>query len=252
MGDSGLLLLHGWATHSGVFVRQLGVFKNELNVIAPDLYDLVDEDAPDTFSLDTVVNDLADHVVASGIKNLFIFGWSLGGIVAAKLCARLADVTRGVIFCGFSPVFTKSDKNPYGMDQSAIDKLKTRIDASASNAIEEFVKLVMQGYIYTTGLQMINDIVLDEISEEKKGLLLSSLSLLEGTDYTEDVKAIKAKTLIIHGTEDKLCSLESAESMAGQIDDCELKIMEGASHIPFFTNSDDFNEIVMEFLKSFG
>jgi pimeloyl-[acyl-carrier protein] methyl ester esterase len=248
MNDKGIVFLHGWGTNAGVFARQLDVFKDDFNVIAPDIYGLIPEGSNGSFPLDAAVDAIADNVVKSNIKRLLIVGWSFGGIIAARLSEKLAGITKGVVFCGFSPVFAKSGDNPYGMDCSAIKRLKKRIEKSAVTAIEEFLKLVMYGCQDTPDFQTMKGIILDKISKEKKKALLSSLSLLEHEDYTKDVKAVKARTLVIHGTGDRLCRLEAVKAMSNLIRDCRVEIIKGASHVPFFTNADDFNKILKEFI----
>jgi len=251
MAEKAILLLHGWAAHSGVFIRQIGVLKGEYEVICPDLYEIMSEISEDTFSLDDLVDTIAQEIRDEGIKELILFGWSLGGCIAVRLYEKLKDITKGVILTGFSPSFIKADSNPHGMPAGEIDKLKTRIEQSLPEAIEEFVKLVMNGFVYTFHFEMIKELILDEITDERKPLLLSSLDILKDNDFSDDVKAIAAKTLIIHGTQDKLCALQAVQDMAALIDDSELKVLEDGSHIPFFTNSDEFNSIVQEFINSF-
>jgi pimeloyl-ACP methyl ester carboxylesterase len=73
--------------------------------------------------------------------------------------------------------------------------------------------------------------------------------------WENDVKAlraaipqIKARSLLIWGTRDTAVDVGSAEALKRALPDCELKMIEGAGHLPFEETPEDFNRLVLDFI----
>jgi pimeloyl-ACP methyl ester carboxylesterase len=61
---------------------------------------------------------------------------------------------------------------------------------------------------------------------------------------------VRAGTLVITGTEDRLVDPQSSEVIAGLIPNSKLVKIEGGSHAFFMEMSDIFNTEVLDFLKA--
>ena len=63
------------------------------------------------------------------------------------------------------------------------------------------------------------------------------------------VKAIQAPTLILSGDADAVVPVQNSRNLAAKIPGAQLSIIEGGSHLFFIEQPDDFNRLVIEFLK---
>jgi 3-oxoadipate enol-lactonase len=63
---------------------------------------------------------------------------------------------------------------------------------------------------------------------------------------------IDAPTLVIAGAEDAIIPPEVHRQFAGKIPGADLRIIEGAGHLPPLEQPDAFNRAVADFLKSVG
>jgi non-heme chloroperoxidase len=71
------------------------------------------------------------------------------------------------------------------------------------------------------------------------------------TDFTEDLKAIKVPTLILHGEDDQIVPIgNSAQLSSKLIPNAKLKVYPGAPHGMCSTEKDKVNADLLEFLKS--
>ena len=64
-----------------------------------------------------------------------------------------------------------------------------------------------------------------------------------------NLKNIKNKTLIIWGDQDKAYDYNQIETLKNNIPDNELKIVEGCSHNVHLEKTNEFNKIVIDFLR---
>jgi pimeloyl-ACP methyl ester carboxylesterase len=62
------------------------------------------------------------------------------------------------------------------------------------------------------------------------------------------ISKIKARSLLIWGTRDSAVDVRSAEPLRQALPQCQLKIIEGAGHLPFEETPDQFNRLVLDFI----
>lgn len=65
----------------------------------------------------------------------------------------------------------------------------------------------------------------------------------------EEIPKIKARSLLIWGTRDGAVDVRSAESLKKILPRCQLKIIEGAGHLPFEETPEEFNRLVLDFVE---
>jgi pimeloyl-ACP methyl ester carboxylesterase len=53
---------------------------------------------------------------------------------------------------------------------------------------------------------------------------------------------------LIWGTRDSAVDVSSAEPLKLALPDCQLKVIEGAGHLPFEETPDEFNRLVLDFI----
>ena len=63
-----------------------------------------------------------------------------------------------------------------------------------------------------------------------------------------EASKILARTLIMSGDEDAMCSKEGSEALASGISMSKLYVMKGAGHFPYYEKPDEFWSVVNEFL----
>lgn len=64
-----------------------------------------------------------------------------------------------------------------------------------------------------------------------------------------EIPKIKARSLLIWGTCDSAVDVRSAEVLKQVLPQCELKIIEGAGHLPFEETPEEFNRLVLDFVE---
>jgi pimeloyl-ACP methyl ester carboxylesterase len=70
-----------------------------------------------------------------------------------------------------------------------------------------------------------------------------------GFNAADRIHQIKAPTLVVAGSEDKIVSPESSRILSGRIPDSRFTVIKGTGHLSFIEKPEEFNEIVLNFLK---
>jgi pimeloyl-ACP methyl ester carboxylesterase len=76
-----------------------------------------------------------------------------------------------------------------------------------------------------------------------------SLKTLRDSDLRDDLKTINVPTLILHGTQDHICSFDLAEQMKASIKNSVLIPFEKSGHALFVEEREKFNTSLIEFIK---
>jgi pimeloyl-ACP methyl ester carboxylesterase len=82
-----------------------------------------------------------------------------------------------------------------------------------------------------------------------QGVAAGARALAGRGDQSAAAKGITAKTLIIHGGEDRLTPFAEAELLAQLVPRSQLEIIPGAGHLPQLDEQDRFDRAVVSFLR---
>ena len=69
-------------------------------------------------------------------------------------------------------------------------------------------------------------------------------------DVTPLLPAIATPTLVTHGRDDRLVSFAAAELMASSLPNARLHGFEGKGHLPLFTATQEFCEVLRAFVRA--
>jgi pimeloyl-ACP methyl ester carboxylesterase len=69
-------------------------------------------------------------------------------------------------------------------------------------------------------------------------------------DVTPILGEVSVPVLVTHGSADRLISFEAAEFIAARLPDARLYAFEGKGHMPLFTATDEFCEVLRRFVRS--
>ena len=71
-----------------------------------------------------------------------------------------------------------------------------------------------------------------------------------GMDIAPLLDSIAVPTLVTHGREDQLVTSAASEFIASRIPDAQLYIFEGKGHNPMFSATDEFCDVLRNFIRT--
>ena len=205
------------------------------------------------YDFDTLAADLDRLLTELDLREVTLIGFSLGtGELARYVGTYGTDRLRSCVFIeSLAPSFVKSDANPNGVDQAGVDAVRQAILADRpawlTGLLADFLNL--------------DDYLGERVSEEtvrnswNAGAEASPwatwacvLTWLD--DFEQDIKRIDVPTLILHGTADRILSIEGqGRRLHAALPDAHYVEIDGGPHVMCVTHAAEVNRELLAFLR---
>ena len=254
-----LVLLHGWAMHSGFWGPAVSHLAQTHRVHAVDLpghghsaaRGLLDT----TCTLDSMVAAV-DAALAGEKQPLAVMGWSMGGLVAMQWAlARPERVNRLVLVCT-TPRFVAGNGDrdvgewPHAMSAATLARFGDELHVAWKLTVQRFLALQVHNSEHGRATLSAMREQLWARGEPARAVLAQTLEVLRTTDLRQEVMQIAQRTLVIAGGRDTLAWPAASRWLAGAIPGATLHEIDCAAHAPFLSHSDEFLGILGRFLDA--
>ncbi len=252
-----VILIHGWPLSADSWDPQAYALADAgYRVIAYDRRGFGRSDQPWTgYDYDTLADDLADVIDQTGVTNdAALIGFSMGGGEVARYMSRHGGkaVSQIGLIGSVVPYTLKTDDNPDGVPQDALDEIAAGIKADRPKFFRTFFD-----QFYGVGF------ITSPVSEETLDLswntamlagLKPTLACAESfgtTDFRPDLASFSVPTLVIHGTADQTVPIDATgRAVKRAVPHATLIEYDGAPHGLFATESDRLTQDLLTFLQS--
>jgi non-heme chloroperoxidase len=204
--------------------------------------------------MDTYASDVAELVIALGLKDAVHIGHSTGGGEVAHYVARhsAGHVGKAVLVSAVPPIMLKSQANPGGTPIEALDDMRRQLAANRAQFYRE-VPLPFYGF-NRPGAQVLDGVVDNWWRQGMMGAAnahYECIKVFSETDFNEDLKAINVPTLVLHGEDDQIVPCEDASVLSAKIiPNGTLKIYPGYPHGMLTTHAEAINPDLLSFIRS--
>lgn len=238
-----LVLLHGWAMHSGLWQPVLPLLARRFRVHSVDLpgHGLSPSVIPYTLPalVDAVANAVASLPDGHDTPPTLL-GWSLGGLVALEW-ARVRPAEAGaLVLTATTPCFVQREGWPQAMPVATLQRFGDELVASYRLTLQRFLTLQMQGGEGGRDALVKMRATLFSRGEPAPAALRAALALLGTTDVRDAMRHIAHPALVIAGDRDTLTPLAAARWLAAALPRATLAVLAGAGHAPFISHTDAF------------
>ena len=192
-----------------------------------------DYDGPLNFR-DHLVGDVLRVAEHFGAKKFHLVGLSMGGRIARNVAIYHSDRLHSLVVVNANPGFNS-------MSADAVRRFVTERKTRTPESIRKLLGSKPCKGAYEELVQSI-DMIRDESYRK-------TLEASVAQDRDAPVENIKVPTMILYGEEDTVYPPELARAMASRIPGAELTMIKGAGHLANLEQPDEFNRILLEFLK---
>jgi len=235
-----LVLLHEWVANHKIWKQQVPVFSKDYRVITLDLRGHGESDKPRTgYSIQVFADDLYHILNELRFDGVIIAGHSMGGMIAQVFYLSYPEKVRALIL-------VDTTSNDTGGRISFEDDLALIRTSRFETLVEQFFAPIF--FAPGTSEDIINW-VKSEVLKTPQHVVEEGIKAMSEYDVTAQLSKIKVPTMIIHGDQDLAINVKMAKMLHEKISNSTLKIIMGAGHHAMLEKSNEFNNIILEFLR---
>jgi pimeloyl-[acyl-carrier protein] methyl ester esterase len=241
-----IVLIHGWAMHSGIWRAFAQRLAQQHRVICVDLPGHGLSPVIELFTLDSISQALDNTL---GDEPAVWLGWSLGATVALDYARRYPERVQGLLLMCGNPCFTKLDDWP-AMDANVLEQFAGQLHNNSQATLLRFLALqVFDLDNYKSLLSELKETVF-ECPAPNASTLTGGLDILKQTDLRAVLSALTLPTAALFGTRDALVPVAVGEAMQQLLPTLQVQVLDKAGHIPFLSHPAAVLKIVGDFMDS--
>ncbi len=241
-----VLFLHAFPLNKKMYMYQFEAFEKEnVPYFAID-YPGFGENPP--FVKPQSMEQLTDYIVSKlneyGIKSIIPIGDSMGGYIMFELWRNYRELVKGFVF-----VSTRAEADTEEAKKARYATIE-RIKKEGKNFLIEFMLNAQPSPKTKENKEKMEKLkcIMEEATED--GIIKALIALAERKDNKDLLQTIDVPTIVIAGKDDEnVTPPEIVRPIADGIPNAEFYEISGAGHLPPFENPEEFNKIVIPFLK---
>lgn len=250
-----LVLIHGWPLDSRSWEPQMHELLDAGHrVIAYDRRGFGRSSRPTTgYDFDTLAADLDRLLTELDLHDATLIGFSLGTGELARYVGKhgTARLSACVFIESLAPSFAKSGDNPSGVDKADVEGVQATIlgdrFAWLTGLIGDFLNL--DDYL---GKRVSEDTVRSMWNAGAEASPWATWACVPGwlEDFSRDIERIDVPALILHGTADRILSLDGqGRALHAALPDARYVEIEGGPHVMCVTHAAEVNRELLSFLR---
>jgi pimeloyl-[acyl-carrier protein] methyl ester esterase len=228
-----LVLFHGWGFDGQVFTPIVHLLtKYQLYIVDLPGFGLTKDMSWDEFK-SNLLKQLPDK--------FSVLGWSLGGLVATRLCIEAQSRVENLVNVASSPKFIK-ELDWVGIDKDIFNKFYINLKRDPIKTRSEFINIQL-------GIkdELSKDSSTPDITPTLVGLQLGLEWLLEW-DFRDGIKEISIPTLYMFGRLDTIIPRRLMLKMQATFPQFKYTMFNKAAHAPFLSHRHEFILALSEFI----
>jgi len=240
-----IVMLHGWAMHTGIWREFAQAIATKNQVICVDLPGHGQSESCASFTLESWANkvlevfpDEACHIVA----------WSLGGNIALYLAEKYPKRIKSISLIASNPHFLQENRWP-GVGADVLDSFLENLLNNTEVALLRFMSLQVKGQENSKRYLKEIKVIMKECAAPSSQYLEGGLKILQQSDLRKSLQQVVCPVMLILGSIDSLVPVEVVKNCQLLQPNLECHIIEGAGHIPFITHKKQTLDRLNDFLE---
>jgi len=264
-----LLLVEGLGYSSWMWFKQIPDFSEKYTVIVFDNRGVGNTDKPDSnYTIETMADDAAGLLQKLGMGSAHVLGVSMGGFIAQEMAIShpLMVKSLALVSTSFSgrEIINRASNSLFNNFPGFWEIMPAMLELGGKGSapmvnsfgpplaqrIRRGLSLAFTPEYFDSHTDEIDRIVEWRLANPQpffawKHQLMAGMKF----DAAERVHQIEAPTLLVTGSEDRIVSPSSSKAIAERILNSRVVEIQGTGHLSFIEKAEEFNKIVISFLK---
>jgi pimeloyl-[acyl-carrier protein] methyl ester esterase len=239
-----VVLVHGWAMHSGIWRDFAKALARHYRVTCIDLPGHGRSEKISPLTLEQTSAALVNSLPEQPCSWL---GWSLGATIVLDIAERFPERVNSLVLLAGNPLFVQTETWS-GMEACLLDAFADGLNDNCQATLSRFLALQVKGL---TDYK----VILKELKESVFGcdmpdsqVLQSGLAILKQSDLRPVLTKLKCPVTVILGGKDTLVPVAVGRQLSQLNAGCEVNIIEQAGHVPFLSHQQEVLAVVSRFL----
>ena len=232
-----IILLHGWRSEAKVWsnvIAELQKKYSEYNYLAIDLPGFGSSPTPSfAFRMGDYARLIDGLIIKLKLKDVILVGHSFGGRTAIKLVGEVYNSTE------------------YNIEKLVLTGSAGFVDNSNNTNWKQKIAKIVKPVFNVPIISSLKPLIYKSIGAEDYNAredLKQIFTNVINEDLSNQMKQIKIKTLLIFGDKDKSTPVSFGQRMNNLMINSKLKIIENVGHFAFLDQSEEWLDLVVEFL----
>ncbi|AEG01534.1 pimeloyl-ACP methyl ester esterase BioH [Methylomonas methanica] len=227
-----LVMIHGWAMHTGIwrdFARQLA---EVYQVICVDLPGHGRSEVLEPFDLETIAKTVLQAIP---VQQFSVLGWSLGATVAMAMAEQAPQRIRHLVVLAGNPRFVQTEEWP-GVKSQTLDGFVELLKTDVQQTLTRFLALQVNGLAHGKALLQSLKQALQECPPPPVAVLQAGLDVLKSSDLRAFIRNNPLPTSLILGEKDTLIPLSCGDAVRELNAGVNVHVLAAAGHAPFLSH----------------
>jgi len=236
-----LLLLHGFGDDKTCFLQAVPYLFDHFNLVLPDLQGHGENERDSTCNV-TIHGQsefLCHFLLDIGLEKVHVAGSSMGGHIAAVFALNNPEMAESLILVNASGL-KLDDRVVY----TKMKKLKTK---------EELMALMNKIFYKTPEIPgPMADFMIEKLNNDsafKNEIILPAIKNGAYYNLKDKVQSIKARTLVLWGTKDRIVPANVAQYYSDSIPHAKLQPIKNAGHAAQYEKAEEVAEAMVSFIS---
>jgi pimeloyl-ACP methyl ester carboxylesterase len=239
-----LVMITGFGIDQSTWKPQVSAFKKYYQVITFDNRGVGKSDKPKgPYSTRLMAEDTIQLMDFLKIEKAYILGSSMGGLIAQEIAINYPERVTKLIL---GSTWCCQDNGANGVTPNMLEAT----NLPPRQGFNRLIDSVFNRLFYRFILAPIIKFQVRRMKEREISGIEGQVACVKECDSLDRLPLIKAPTLVLTGTKDRVIKHESSDTISQKIPDARLVKIKNGSHAISMERSKEFNREVLEFLKS--
>ncbi|MFP8951665.1 alpha/beta fold hydrolase [Natrialbaceae archaeon A-arb3/5] len=196
------------------------------------------------YSIEGLAADLEAVLADAGVRNAHLVGASLGGMIAQQYAIEYSR-TKTLTLCSTS----HGGPDAVGIAEETWEHLsETPTGASERETLRHRMRPAFSEQFTNRNPHLMDRLIEWRREQDATDPAREAQSVaVRNFDVSDRLRQIRAPTLVLHGTDDRVIPAGNARLLEEAIPDARLELVEGGSHLFFIEEADQVNETLRSF-----